>query len=421
MENKEYEWVVVGGGIAGIVIAEILTREGHDVLLIEKNNKLAGETTKGFHEWIHTGALYTLLPDNLLTVKYVIGAIDDLLEYYSSFENMNLVPTEEGLVIDGNDKWFKNNYIHFKFRLKNRKIFFPWLLLISRSMYLINVISKHDWLRRRAGIIEHFKLTNWKILFKNFINLLFISDPYLNIKTSDFTTNSRVVLYDLVDNAMGNGLKVITDAEVVNIEKTNDANIISLKNGVIKSKNIVLSVSKEIGKFVDASISTTYAPIAVVNGLNEESVSFVELDYFTKNCINMLVKENGYGLAGGISLDKIEDCDEYLDYVIARHKQEHINLEVQNRYIGEKNEIIFNEEERNYLYHINDHGNNIWSVIPGKFTLGFSFAPEFYRRIYKRNPSKNFNTHKSNSKDIISDTYWMEAMKGHNNGNDKDT
>ena len=27
---------------------------------------------------------------------------------------------------------------------------------------------------------------------------------------------------------------------------------------------------------------------------------------------------------------------------------------------------------------------NIWSVIPGKFTLAFSIAPEFYRIIYKK-------------------------------------
>ena len=27
------------------------------------------------------------------------------------------------------------------------------------------------------------------------------------------------------------------------------------------------------------------------------------------------------------------------------------------------------------------------SIIPGKFTLAFSMAPEFYRRVYKRNPN----------------------------------
>ena len=82
---KKYEWAVVGGGIAGISIAEILTRQGHSCILIEKNNTLASETTREFHEWLHTGALYTLIPDKLFTLKFIVGAIDDLLEYYYSF------------------------------------------------------------------------------------------------------------------------------------------------------------------------------------------------------------------------------------------------------------------------------------------------------------------------------------------------
>ena len=33
---KIFDWIVVGGGIAGISLGEILTREGHSVALIEK-------------------------------------------------------------------------------------------------------------------------------------------------------------------------------------------------------------------------------------------------------------------------------------------------------------------------------------------------------------------------------------------------
>jgi glycine/D-amino acid oxidase-like deaminating enzyme len=46
----QYEWIVVGGGIAGISFSEILTRQGHSVLLVEKNAQLASEVTKGFNE-----------------------------------------------------------------------------------------------------------------------------------------------------------------------------------------------------------------------------------------------------------------------------------------------------------------------------------------------------------------------------------
>ena len=54
---KTFDWIIVGGGIAGISLSEILTREGHSVALIEKKNKLASATTREFHEWFHTGSL----------------------------------------------------------------------------------------------------------------------------------------------------------------------------------------------------------------------------------------------------------------------------------------------------------------------------------------------------------------------------
>ena len=156
---KEFEWGIIGGGISGIAISEILSREGHSNILIDKDPKLASETTREFHEWIHTGALYTLIPDKLKTLKFILGAVDDLIEYDSAFERMNLEPTNSGLKINSNKSkgWFNSNFIHFKFRVKNRKITFPWLIGLSRSIRLINKIEEHDWLRRRAGELEPFK------------------------------------------------------------------------------------------------------------------------------------------------------------------------------------------------------------------------------------------------------------------------
>ena len=91
---KNFDWIIVGGGVAGISIAEILTREGYSVALIEKNKKLASVATKEFHEWVHTGSLYTLVKDDMKTLKYILGSLDDILEFYSSFPNMNLSPSE---------------------------------------------------------------------------------------------------------------------------------------------------------------------------------------------------------------------------------------------------------------------------------------------------------------------------------------
>ena len=57
-KNKEiYDWVVVGAGICGVAVSEILSRSGYKVLIIEAKNKICSDTSGLFHEWLHTGAL----------------------------------------------------------------------------------------------------------------------------------------------------------------------------------------------------------------------------------------------------------------------------------------------------------------------------------------------------------------------------
>ncbi|HEY1038510.1 MAG TPA: hypothetical protein VGF30_03850, partial [Bacteroidia bacterium] len=110
----------------------------------------------------------------------------------------------------------------------------------------------------------------------------------------------------------------------------------------------------------------------------------------------------------------IDKCDKYIDEVIEKHKEYNPNLEVLHKYTGKKSEIVLNQKDnRNYLYHILNIQNNVWGIIPGKFTLAFSIAPEFYRRVYKRNPSKinpNVNTVPEVS-EFMSNTVWHDVSQ----------
>ena len=53
---------------------------------------------------------------------------------------------------------------------------------------------------------------------------------------------------------------------------------------------------------------------------------------------------------------------------------------------------------------------DIWAIVPGKFSLAFSLAPEFYRRVYKTNPLKNFKTFSDDNfvRNMVSNTVWKE-------------
>ena len=127
------------------------------------------------------------------------------------------------------------------------------------------------------------------------------------------------------------------------------------------------------------------APISIVSGVPEDYDSFVELDYFPKNCINILNKGNGFGLAGGISLADKANSDKYLDYVLKAHQKIQPSISEESRYNGIKTEVTFKNQPRGYLYHIVNTDLDTWVLVPGKFTLAFSMAPEFYRRVYRKN------------------------------------
>ena len=413
---KTFDWIIVGGGIAGISLSEILTREGHSVALIEKKNKLASVTTREFHEWFHTGSLYTLLKDDMKTLKYILGSLDDLLEFYSSFSQMNLQPTENGLKINPVNKgWFSPNYINFKYRLKNRKLILPWLYIIARSAALIDGIKKHDWLRRRAGILESVTAEYYLPIIKNFFKTVTSSEKFFKIKTTDFTTNSRFLLRDMIATASKNGLEIFTNNELLEIKNPDNVITANCSNGNFQGKNMAVCSGGEIEKFSDLKINKSYAPIAVVKNIKANTESFVELDIFKKNCINIVTKGKSFGLIGGISLSKKNEVEKYFDFMINEHKKINPEIHILEKYIGVKHEISQKKENRNYLFHINPSKKykNVWSVIPGKFTLAFSLAPEFYRVVYKKNPRKFFSTTSDTGafSHLIEETIWGEIQK----------
>jgi hypothetical protein len=411
-EMQKYEWAVIGSGIAGVITSEILTREGHSTILIEKNEMLASETTRDFHEWMHAGSLFTLIPDKLKTLKFILGAVDDLFEFYSSYKRMNLIPTEKGIGINGESEgWFnKNNFIHFKFRVKNRKFTFPWLIGIARSTFLIRKINEHDWLRRRAGVLDPFKY-KWKDIMAIIRILVRWKETFYTVKTPDFTMNSRNLLRDMIATSIEGGLTISKANEFKKYEKVEGGYLVFTEKETFFAEKIVLCSGEHIAEFADAHVKKSYAPMAVISNLGKETKSFVELDYYPKNCINIITKEKGIGLIGGISFNDENKCKPYIEEVFRKHQEYQPQIKKLAEYNGIKSEIVLKGEPRNYLYHIKEIEEDIWMVIPGKFTLGFSIGPEFYRKVYHKNPRKYFSTTISNSdnENLVANTVWQDV------------
>ena len=417
MRNPDYDWIVIGSGAAGIAIAEILSRAGLSVLILEKNQTLASETTKIFHEWLHTGTLYTLVPDSLKTTRYLLGAIDDLLEYYSGNERMNLAPSEAGLGI-GNSGWFNNINVLYKY--KARPLNPIWSLAVARAKWLIRDINAHDWLRRRAGSLHDGVRFNLKEVVRNYPRN---SSGFIEVQSPDVTINSRVLLSDLLSTFEAAGGQVLTDVDVEKIIDHGNSVEVMSPTGIFRSRHVAICCADGLSKFIDARIKISYAPMFVVDGINDNTKSFVELDYYVKRCINLINKGEGIGLAGGISVSREDEVQSYLDYCIKIHRHRNPSIRVLDTYVGLKKELVGKRQDRNYLYHINAVSENVWGVVLGKFTLMFSVAPEFFRRIYHKNPpriskathDKPYIKHPS-----LSNPEWVDIIlrNGTNNGND---
>ena len=409
MDKEKYDWTVVGGGISGIIVAEILCRSDKSVLLIEKNEQLSSETSKVFHEWLHSGSLYSLAPDKLLTLRYLLGATDDLFEYYDSFPRMNLKPTASGTSVNGSG-WFNNECIEYRYK---KHVFNPiWSSLVSRSINIIDLLDQHDWLRRKAGSDYGKSKVRFSYWFNNISKQIKNTSGFYCKTSPDITMNSRILIGDVLSAALSKGLTILTGSPVVDIIEKDNSVFTKVDGATYQSENVVICSPDVISKLLNIPIKTSYAPIAVVEGVPENEKSFVELDYNIKKCINLLKKGNGIGQAGGVTMEKKNDIDAYLSYIISEHKKRNPEIKVVDTYVGLKKELVQKGENRNYLYHINQNSNRIWSIVLGKFSLAFSMAPEFYRQVYHKNPPKTIEPFKVNTKknDLISETSWNEII-----------
>ena len=103
-------------------------------------------------------------------------------------------------------------------------------------------------------------------------------------------------------------------------------------------------------------------------------------------------------MLGGISFKTVEECEPYIQYIIDESKKINPSLTPIGSYIGTKTELLFKDQDRSYIYSImQDSDLGIWTLVPGKFSLAFSMAVEFYRKVKMRNPTKSLK--KNNTED----------------------
>ena len=142
--------------------------------------------------------------------------------------------------------------------------------MVSRSINIIDLISKHDWLRRRAG--SEYGRSKVKMIhnFTDIPKQLLNKDKFYKITSTDFTMNSRILLSDILNSSIVNGAEISTGCEVDHIKEFDKFTEVSFEGTTLRCKKVVITSPDAISKFLDIPIKEGYAPMAIVEFVDRE-------------------------------------------------------------------------------------------------------------------------------------------------------
>ena len=416
MSMTRFDLAVVGGGIAGLAIAEIFARSGRSVVLIEKDKKICQGASASQHGWFHFGSLYSIFPQNQF-LRTLIGGVEDLLAYYGEFPGMNIDVTKAGRLAfpQSTDNWFRDEPIEYIVSARNnpdfdmrafdgmrnyaKKAFFlmTWEIAIKQFISRHQRFHKHNWAGEimasdwiaRAGIADYSR----EVITKpNHPELNLDVDTHFRITGYDRPMRATAIITDLTRSFLGAGGTIITDEEVTRIETSSGEKRINTVNGrTIEAGKVVVAAGKWIGHFLhhDQDVKVVASPLLVAYP-SVSNHNFVRMTPFVEKSVNHLHHDfdgKTYSLIGGgyyadpKSQVEVAHAKDQLLKMARGVFPRLMDAQIMESYLGYKTEMITGSVERNYQYIVREVDDSVFAAIPGKFSLAFSLATNTFKRL----------------------------------------
>ncbi len=429
MSSQRYDLAVIGGGIAGLAIAELFARSGRSVVLLERNEQLCQEASASQHGWFHFGSLYSIFPQNQF-LRTMIGGVEDMLEYYGSFPGMNISVAESGRLAfpQGDAAWFRDEPIEYIICARNdpgfdmrtfegmreysKKLFFllTWESAIKQFISRHQRFYKHNWGGNvaasqwipRAGWADYSR----EVITKpNHPGINLDIDTHFRIVGYDRPMRACAIITDLTRGLLGAGGDIMTGTEVEHIEKRGGTSRIHTKGGhAIEIHTVILAAGKWLGRFLPRAgdVKVVASPLLVAYPAVADR-NFVRMTPFVEKSINHLhhgVDGRAYSLIGG---GYFADTDDKTAVARSHDKLKEMagkvfpkldDAEVLGSYLGYKTEIVAKSGERNYQYFIREVDERVFAVVPGKFSLAFSLAVNTFKRLTGEAPATDIKVSK---------------------------
>ena len=442
-EIEYVDVVVVGGGIAGVAIAEFLARHSNlSIKLLEKAPQLGTLASGKLEGWYHTGALYSGQDDAQTFINCVNG-LEDLINLYSPYFkeqcNVNLVEKNTNFfspnICPNSKGWFNDAPVYLihpqedapeirSSRLKSDAI----QINIQRNRVLgrleVAYGKQHNWLVNDQCLaptykqVENYEKLDCSLKDSTEIirNLCSQFDESYNmapsnydfIKTLDCSMHTSRILQDLVGSCLSRGVTFETGIKInkLLIDGYGKLRIKSLlcetqegRSKRLKAKLFIFAVGEGFEPFLKdlqvraklkrsrSAMVVAYPALVDTNFVRMSTKTRFHFNHFVQQrelghekYIYSLLADSGY--ANDDSNDGV-DIEPILESAERYFGKEKLYSRQLYSYECVKTEFISPEEQkRRYSYWIeSDEDSNYMCVLPGKFSFFPTVAYQAYQRI----------------------------------------
>jgi glycine/D-amino acid oxidase-like deaminating enzyme len=389
--RKQRHAFVLGAGIAGLSLAEILSRNGWRITVLESANELGGDASRATQNWLHTGWLYAALPG----AAAMLGCHRALNLFHATYDSV-LPPSVLNLELEPSgvsyppsaEGWFSAEAV---------------LYLYALATWELSPLQRQTWraylaavpLRRLRALGYGTKRT--EVIPKNLADLLDHWEggsggrrKYAVIRSTDAQIQTRRVMNSLLA-LLGERAELVLSAEY-QLEPRNGGTVVRI-NGEAHAPDLVLiasgkSIPTQLRQLGQSSMADQFksisSPIAVLDQ-ELELPSFIRFTPRVAHTVNH-IKYQIEGLGALSTLGSYEyypageepDISPFVERICGL-----LNISrarVLETYYGTKTEFT-GSAVRRYNHAIERVSDNAYFAIPGKFSQFPLLVHDFAKRL----------------------------------------
>jgi glycine/D-amino acid oxidase-like deaminating enzyme len=368
---------VLGSGIAGLSIAEILSRNGWRITLLDAAPDLGGDASRSTQNWLHTGWLYAALP----SASAMQGCAKALRLFRRTYEHVlpsslvNVEADDSGVTYpESANGWFHAEPMHYAFAVSSYDL--SPIHKLTWSSYLDRVLLRR--LRQLGYPTEPARdlAPAFLELMKHWEGREDAHTRYRVVPSTDVRIDTKRVLGTLL-RLLGERTEVVTNGQPV-LERSGDRISVRIDGErhtpdlcVLAAGKALPSLLSQVGaEALARNFKSISSPIVVLR----RALDLPNFIRFTPN-LPETINHVKYAVPGGdvstigsyeyYPADQRPDITPFVEKVCGRLAVD--KSEVVGSYYGTKTELT-GTRARQYNHAIEPIGANAFCAIAGKFS-----------------------------------------------------